>query len=190
MAEEKKEAEGQEAAPSGGRKPLLLVVAAALVAALAGAGGTWFLVRPDAEAAVTAEEAPEAAAHEPASGHGEKAEAESEHGATPATDSAPYQDRVFPLEPFVVNITGHEYARYLKLKIELEAESPAVRTELEGRLPQLRDAVILLLSSKRLSDITDFEGKALLKQDLLERINGLLQDGKVRDVLFTEFVVQ
>ena len=178
MAEEKKEAEGQAEA-AGGRKPLLLVVVAALVAAMAGAGGSWFLLRPDAQASPAAETA-EAAAPETAP----PAEA------APAVQPVSFQDRVFSLEPFVVNITGHEYARYLKLKIELEAESPATLAELEGRLPQLRDAVILLLSSKRLSDITDFEGKALLKQDILDRINGVLQGGRVRDVLFTEFVVQ
>lgn len=176
MAEDpKKEAEGQEAA-SGGRKSLLLVVVASLVAAGAGAGGAWFFLRPEAEAAV-AVEAEEAAAPEA-------------EPAAPAAQTVSFQERVFSLEPFVVNITGHEYARYLKLKIELEAESPAAVAELESRLPQLRDAVILLLSSKRLSDITDFEGKALLKQDILDRINGLLETGKVRDVLFTEFVVQ
>jgi flagellar basal body-associated protein FliL len=48
----------------------------------------------------------------------------------------------------------------------------------------------VLLSSKQLSDITDFEGKALLKEDILERVNDLLETGDVKSVLFTEFVVQ
>jgi flagellar basal body-associated protein FliL len=54
----------------------------------------------------------------------------------------------------------------------------------------VRDAMIVLLSSKQLSDITDFEGKALLKEDILERLNDLLDTGSVQSVLFTEFVVQ
>ncbi len=49
---------------------------------------------------------------------------------------------------------------------------------------------LLLLSSKRLSDVTEFEGRALLKDDLRERINGIVGEGKVASVLFTEFVVQ
>jgi flagellar FliL protein len=57
-------------------------------------------------------------------------------------------------------------------------------------LPQVRDALIVLLSSRQLSDVTDFEGKALLKEDMLERVNDLLATGNVRSVLFTDFVVQ
>ena len=101
-----------------------------------------------------------------------------------------FADRVLALDPFVVNITGHDYARYLKVKVELEAESPTVRDELEQRLPQVRDGVIVLLSSRRLADVTDFEGKVLLKEAILERVNGMLESGNVRQVMFTEFVVQ
>ena len=49
---------------------------------------------------------------------------------------------------------------------------------------------ILLLASKRLSELSDFEGKALLKEDLRERVGGLLEFGTVDSVMFTEFVVQ
>jgi len=34
------------------------------------------------------------------------------------------------------------------------------------------------------------KGKALLKEDILERVNDVLDTGSVRSVLFTEFVVQ
>jgi flagellar basal body-associated protein FliL len=69
-------------------------------------------------------------------------------------------------------------------------DSLSAREEIEARVSQVRDSTILLLSSKRLSDITDFEGKALLKDDLRERVNALLDQGQVRSVMFTEFVVQ
>ena len=61
---------------------------------------------------------------------------------------------------------------------------------IELQVPQVRDALIVLLSSKQLSDVTDFEGKALLKEDMLERVNDLLESGQIRSILFTEFVVQ
>ena len=61
---------------------------------------------------------------------------------------------------------------------------------MEERVTQVRDSAILLLSSKRLSDVSDFEGKALLKDDLQDRVNSLLEIGRVESVLFTEFVVQ
>jgi flagellar FliL protein len=89
-----------------------------------------------------------------------------------------------------VNVTGDGYNRFLKLRLELEANDAQLKDELDARLPQVRDAMIVLLSSKQLSDITDFEGKALLKEDILERLNDLLDTGSVQSVLFTEFVVQ
>lgn len=101
-----------------------------------------------------------------------------------------FEARLVPLEPFVVNVTGEGYPRFLKLKVELEAESPAVVEELGERLAQVRDATILLLSSKRLADVNDYEGKMLLKDDLRARINAILEKGRVAAVLFTEFVVQ
>ena len=55
---------------------------------------------------------------------------------------------------------------------------------------EIRDGILTLVSSKQLADVTGFEGKALLKDDLRDRVNALLDDGEVKSVLFTEFVVQ
>ena len=90
----------------------------------------------------------------------------------------------------IVNISGDGYARLLKVKVELECESPEVKAEAEARVPQIRDGILTLVSSKRLSEVTSFEGKALLKQDLQDRFNQMLTSGRVESVLLTEFVVQ
>jgi flagellar FliL protein len=110
-------------------------------------------------------------------------------GAAPATDDA-LSDRMLALDPFLVNLAGEDAARYLKVKVELETESAARRQELASRLPQLRDGVIAVLSARDVADVTSLEGKTLLKQDVQDRVNGLLPGGGVRSVLFTEFVVQ
>ena len=164
------EQEGAEAPAKGGAS-FIMVLLAALLSAAGAAGGTWFLVGRAPEPAVEAEAAAE--------------EAEPEEPA-----AAAFRDRVYALDPFVVNVSGEGYPRYLKLKVELEADSPEAREELEARVAQVRDATILLLSSKRLADLADFEGKALLKDDLRDRVNGVLEEGSVESVLFTEFVVQ
>jgi len=117
-------------------------------------------------------------------------------GAARASTGAPQDgvaalpERMLALDPFIVNLAGEDATRYLKVKIELEAESPALRSELEARLPQVRDGVISVLSTREVVDVTSFEGKTLLKQDLQDRLNGLLQRGRIESVLFTEFVVQ
>ena len=101
-----------------------------------------------------------------------------------------FAERVHALDPFVVNVSGEGYPRYVKLSLAFELDSPEAKEELEGHIAKIRDLTILLLSSKRLADIEDFEGKALLKDDLRERVNAVLSKGNVESVLFTEFVVQ
>lgn len=195
MAEEQNDVQEEEAAApaAAGKSPLVLIVGAAVAALAIGAGAAYVAIKPDAERLAELE-AQAAAGGDPAVASDGEASQAAEPSSVPGGDVAAgeegFADRVLALEPFVVNVTGHDYARYLKVKIELEAESPTVRAELEERLPQVRDGVIVLLSSRRLADVTDFEGKVLLKETIAERINGMLETGSVRQVMFTEFVVQ
>jgi flagellar FliL protein len=99
-------------------------------------------------------------------------------------------DRMLALDPFVVNLLGDDAGHYLKVKLELEAKSAEHKAELARRLPQIRDGVISVLSTRDLAAVTSFEGKTLLKQDIQDGLNGLLPTPAVRSVLFTEFVVQ
>lgn len=164
----------QDESEAGGTIPWVLIIGAVVLSLAAGAGGAFFMLSGQSEApAVEDSEAAAAAAAELREAEGEG-----------------FRERLYSLEPFVVNVTGDGYSRYLKVKVELEADSPELKTEIDARLSQVRDAVIVLLSSKKLSDITDFEGKALLKQDIFERVNDVLETGKLKSVLFTEFVVQ
>ena len=170
MSEEEK-VEGEEAPSSGGGASWMIVLLVTVLALAAGAGGAYFMLGP--------QPAP-AAEMEPV------AEEEME----PKEPGEDFRERLVTLDPFVVNVAGEAYPRFLKLKIELEADSVDARTELEARKPQVRDTTLLLLASRRLPQLSELEGRALLKDDLRERINELLEEGSVSSVLFTEFVVQ
>ncbi len=97
---------------------------------------------------------------------------------------------IFPLEPFIVNIYDGQELRYLKVKVELEMVSPAIKAEIEGRLAPIRDAILILLSAKTLQDIQDVQGKNTLKDEILGAINKNIPPGKIAKVYFTDFVVQ
>lgn len=175
------EAEQTQATASGGGKGgMVMIVVAALISLGLGAGGAFFFASrqqppPPPQTAQQTIEAELAA---------EKAAAKQR------ALTEDFKERLYGLDPFVVNVTGDGYNRFLKLRVELETTDTDVKEEIDARLPQVRDALIVLLSSKQLSDITDFEGKVLLKEDMLERVNDLLDSGQVRSILFTEFVVQ
>jgi flagellar FliL protein len=80
--------------------------------------------------------------------------------------------------------------RYLKITMELEVNKEEDKLLVENHNAQLRDTVLLLLSSQSLNEINTMEGKLELKQNLLSRMSQILGDGVVRRIYFTEFVVQ
>jgi len=97
---------------------------------------------------------------------------------------------IHDLAPFIVNLLDNDGKRYLRTKIELEVENNNIKRELEQRTPQLRDSILLLLTSKSFEDISSPEGKIQLRNELILRINKVLQRGAIQALYFTEFVVQ
>ena len=176
-------AETAEPPAKGGSMGLVLITAVLCLAL--GGGGAFFFLSKDEPAAAEATQETGAEGAEGAEG-GEGAE-----GAQSAEDaSEEFRERLLSLDPMIINITGDGYARLLKVRVELECESAEVREEAEARIPQIRDGILTLVSSKRLTEVTAFEGKALLKEELQHRFNQMLTTGRVESVLLTEFVVQ
>lgn len=94
------------------------------------------------------------------------------------------------IEPFIVNILDDERSRYLKTAITLELDSPQTSIEVNQRLPQIQDAMLLLLSNKTNAELSDLQGKIQLRAELINKLNGILTNGKVKQIYFTAFVVQ
>jgi flagellar FliL protein len=99
---------------------------------------------------------------------------------------------VFPLESFVVNLADKTGLgkRYLKVTVALEVNDESKKKMVEDHTAELRDTVLLLLSSQSFREISTMDGKLELKQALLSRINQALGGVVVRKLYFTEFVVQ
>jgi flagellar FliL protein len=97
---------------------------------------------------------------------------------------------IHEMETFLVNLSDAGGKRYLKLTMKAKLSDKEVQAEVAGRNFEIRDAVIMLLSSKEFQEIAKTEDKATLKQELIFALNRLLQRGQVQDVYFTEFLVQ
>lgn len=94
------------------------------------------------------------------------------------------------MEDFIVNILDPEGSRYLKASVSLELSAIEVEAEVIQRKPQIRDAILLLMSNKSFDELRDLQGKLQLRADLVGRINSFLTTGRVRTIYFTDFVVQ
>ena len=74
--------------------------------------------------------------------------------------------------------------------MNLELDGEELAAELESKTAVIRDVVIRLLSSKTLEEISTAKGKDKLKEQIVNQLNLRLRDGNIRNVYFTEFVVQ
>ncbi|MBI5483560.1 MAG: flagellar basal body-associated FliL family protein [Deltaproteobacteria bacterium] len=98
---------------------------------------------------------------------------------------------IYPLEPFIVNIRDGRDMRYLKIKLEFETNAGAeVKTVLAPYLAPMRDAILVLLTTKNFQELQDLAGKNRLREEILALAAKIAPAGKISRVFFTDFVVQ
>ena len=166
MAEKK-----EEAKPGKSRKKLFIIIGAALLVLLIGGGVAGFLLfkkdppPPD----------------------------DKDPGLSVPVPDLTQGEMIGPMvdiEEFIVNIISADSNHYVKASLTVELTSEQTREEVEMRMPQMRDAILLLLGNKTYEELQDLQGKRQLKAELMNKINSFLQTGKVKSVYFTNFVVQ
>jgi len=135
-----------------------------------------------------------ASTHKEASAKSDEKQAEGEHGASSAGGShgeiSTEVGIMFPLDLFTVNLLSESGRRYLKVEMNLELEGEELALELETKKPVLRDVIIRILSGKSLEEVSTIKGKETLKEEIVHDLNQRVKDGKIKNVYFTDFVVQ
>lgn len=156
-----------------------------LVVGLGLGGGAFFFMKSQQPAPVA--DAPRAAALEGSE------EGPNEEGAADASgegDGPQDEGGIYELEPFIVNLADTAKVRYLKITIKLDLVRSKHSEDLNKRLPQIRDTLLLLLSSKEFAAIRTVEGKMELRDEILQRVNAIFRSNKVKMAYFTDFVTQ
>jgi len=95
-----------------------------------------------------------------------------------------------PVDEFIVNIISADTPHFVKASLSIELSGESVVEEVQKRMPQIRDSILLLIGNKTYEELQDLQGKRQLKAELTSRINSFLQSGTVRAIYFTNFVVQ
>ncbi len=96
--------------------------------------------------------------------------------------------KVIPLETFIVNLAGAKGRKVLKVNMELEVKGSEIVSEIDNRKAQIRDFIIIILSSKSYDEISKKEGVEALKNEIKDNINTFLSKGKISNVYFTELI--
>ena len=97
---------------------------------------------------------------------------------------------IFSLDTFIVNLADKGGRRYLRVTMDLELSDGKVTKELEKRLPQVRNAILMILPTKRFEDISSLEGKIALRDEIIAKLNSFLKSGTITNLYYTEFVIQ
>ena len=164
MAEE--DDKGETPVKAGAGKKMLLIVIAGVLLLGGGGGAAWYFM----------------------SGQEEKPAVSDEHAKAETVHEEP--GPVMELEPFLLNLADREELRFLKVSIKLELDRPEEKTDYQHKIPAIRDALLVLLSSKESQLLRTVNGKRRIREEIMARVNTLMSKGKVANVYFTDFIIQ
>lgn len=97
--------------------------------------------------------------------------------------------KTFQLDEITVNLSDQDAKRYLKADVYLGYDEKKLTDELTDKKPVVMDAVIGILSSKKASEIVP-KNMDNIKMQIIQKINPMLEDGKLSNVYFTNLIVQ
>lgn len=128
---------------------------------------------------------------------GEAKPAAAEKAEEPATIQDDTGTKVlFEMPSLIVNVSGTDCRRYLKVNIPLALSNAKLKKQLEDPdtpevMIRLKDSLIALLSSKKLEDLDGIGKKNALRREIKDTLNMRLglKNG-ITEVYFTEFIVQ
>jgi flagellar FliL protein len=110
---------------------------------------------------------------------------------TPAKQKPP---AFLSLETFTVNLQSEHGDQHLQTNLTLKMVDAEAAELIKLHMPEVRNRVLLLLSSKAASQIAAVDGKKKLASELLAEIKQPFSENApehaVQSVLFTSFVIQ
>jgi flagellar FliL protein len=144
-----------------GKLIVVLIVVLVLIGG-GGAGAYWFFFRAPAE--------------------------QEDHGKPEAADMG-----IIPLEQFLVNLADPGGTRFLRVTMRLMVAGEDVALEIAENpveIARLRSAILELLTMQMSEQLVTAAGKDALKQEIIKHSSEVLHGVTVKDVLFSDFVVQ
>ena len=95
---------------------------------------------------------------------------------------------MYTMPGFVVNLAGQP-RRLIKVEMTFEMLDKDGFEEIVRNSPLVRDQVMRILNRKTFDDVETIQGKLFLKDKIVEEVNRVLKVGLVKDVYFTDFVM-
>jgi len=167
------EVEEEQPKKKKGLPPIVIYAGIAVIMAVAGYfGGTRFLA--------SSEKADEIETADTKDSEHDEGESEEAHKAT----------EMIEFEDIIVNPAGTGGTRFLAVSIGFEVSGAETGKLFESRKPVIRDALISILGSKTIEQLSDAREKEITRYQIKKRVEHLLKTNDLEAVYFTNFVLQ
>nr|MBN2278331.1 flagellar basal body-associated FliL family protein [candidate division Zixibacteria bacterium] len=97
---------------------------------------------------------------------------------------------VYMMQDIIVNPSGTGGTRFLSVSIGFDVGSKETLALLEKREPVIKDALITILGSKTIEQLSDAKQKEITRYQIKKRTEQLLQINDLQAVYFTDFILQ
>ncbi len=111
------------------------------------------------------------------------------HGAEQGEEASEPSD-IYMLEDVIVNPAGTGGTRFLSVSIGFEVGSDETYEMFDTREAIIKDALITILGSKTIQQLSDSKEKEITRYQIRKRIEHLLKVDDVSAVYFTDFILQ
>lgn len=169
---------------TGGKKKLVIIIAVLLL--VGGGAGAYFAGLFGGKDKKEGEHAEESHGDEKKDEHAKDKDGHPVEG-EPAVALPVY----FELPEFLVNLTSTgTKVSFLKVRVTLELRDQLAMPIIDANKPRIVDTFNTYLRELRTTDLSGSAGIYRLREELMVRINKTVEPGIVKDILFSEIIVQ
>lgn len=169
----------ESASTKGGSKGMITMIGIGLGAVVVGVVLSLFVIKPmmsdSSDSGATENEKVTATEHDNSDSH---------------TKDAKGGSVIYSIKDIVVNPASSGGSRYLSVSFGFELASENMAREFEERDAMIRDALITILSSKTVAQLTDPKQKEIVRYQIKKRVETLMSTEEIAGVYYTDFVLQ
>ncbi|MDH5671865.1 MAG: flagellar basal body-associated FliL family protein [Myxococcales bacterium] len=94
------------------------------------------------------------------------------------------------MRPIVANLSDPDAGRYIKVSLRIEAKNEQAEKQINESLVPLRDQALFYFSGIGVQQTVGVENKVAMREELENKLAGVVGEGVIKRIYFTEFVVQ
>lgn len=106
-----------------------------------------------------------------------------------AENELSYIGPLFEVGELATNLAPGGDSKFIRVKVVLELSDKTLEAEVNEKLPVLKDRVLIILNAKSSHDLYA-EKRSALKDEIQKDLNRYLTKGKIKQIYFSDLVMQ